>query len=243
MRCRFSRDRRLRVRRRIMRRLDPSLRPITGNARDLVDEALDRVLPILEQVYPLPRRKFVGKGLVGCDVFDPNRDHDKMALPGQYEFLLDLVRVVGIPRKDQNHHFCGPNGPHDRYLEIFAGFDVARRNPAGEVTVLEGVADCHRNAAVFRRITDEDWGNHGVFEGRACTLCAQRFRMSDLLAIRCGSASAPASGNHPKVYLPTFLRTAEWRTTAVVLSTGNACRNRSAEPAITGTRWIKIAGP
>ena len=66
---------------------------------DAIAERLDLVLPIVEQVDPLPRGQLVGERSDRRHVFDARRNDRNLVLAGQRQLLLDLGRVVSVSEK------------------------------------------------------------------------------------------------------------------------------------------------
>jgi len=58
---------------------------------ELSDQPLHSPFPVVEQVNPLPDRKFVGECFVWGNVLDTNRDHDQLALARQHELFFDFL--------------------------------------------------------------------------------------------------------------------------------------------------------
>ena len=70
------------------------LRFDAGDRRELANQKLDRMLQTVEQIDPLASREFVGEGLVGRDLLDPDRDYDEAALSREHQLFLDVFRII-----------------------------------------------------------------------------------------------------------------------------------------------------
>ena len=69
-------------------------------------------------------------GVARLDVLDPKRDDRHAIATGEGQLFLDLVGVVRGFRQDQDHRRCRANRTDNRFLIIFAGRDIAGRDPA-----------------------------------------------------------------------------------------------------------------
>ena len=163
--------------------------PGLQNLPDAYRQALDLLLPIAEQIDPLPGGELIGEGVIGGDILDADRDDGDAMPPGEHQLFLDLVGIVGVGGEHQQHDLRRTQRLHDRFLKILPGTNVAARYPALMPARLQRPANRFRHVLIFGRIADEDRCAHDPKVPLARIGCNEPVRFQ-----RC-SALAFSNGN------------------------------------------------
>jgi hypothetical protein len=110
--------------------------------------------------------ELVSEGVAWFDVFNP-KSHDRdMVAARKRQLFLDFVAVVGRIGEDEDHRPGVSKRADDRFLVIFTGCDIARRDPTADAATLDRFADRQRFLSVGAGVADENWPRAEAFVAR-----------------------------------------------------------------------------
>ena len=114
-----------------------------------------------ERIEPMHPTHEIGERLSRRDVLDANRNHRHAAMHRVNDFVANLLGVIGVAGKDQDHHAAVIQRIDDRSAPVGARENVAWRNPAADLRILQRRAYRVSSRLIFAGVADESIEVHG----------------------------------------------------------------------------------